>query len=60
MMEVNKCSIVNLKFTMPKFFDTFGRHHPDNQGPTVYVFMMVIDIELLSLTEKSISQCQLC
>ena len=34
-MEVKKCSLVNLKFAIFRFFDVFGHHHPDNQGPTV-------------------------
>ena len=34
-IKANKCSIVNLKFTIPQFFDIFGHHHPDNWGPTV-------------------------
>ena len=39
-MEVNKCSVVNLKFAIPRFFDIFGLHHPDNQRPTVYYRMV--------------------
>ena len=34
-MEVNKCSLVNVKFAIPEVFDIFGCHHPDNQEPTV-------------------------
>ena len=37
-MEVNKCSLVNLKFTIPQFFYIFGHHHPNIWGPTVYHF----------------------
>ena len=32
-MEVNKCSIVNLKFAIPQFFDIFVCPHPNNQRP---------------------------
>ena len=34
-MLFSASALVNLKFTMYRFFDVFGHHHPDNQGPTV-------------------------
>ena len=29
---------MNLKFTIPQFFDIFGHHHPDNQGLTIHIY----------------------
>ena len=34
-IEVNKCSVVNLKIQLSGFFEIFGHPCPDNRGPPV-------------------------
>ena len=38
-IEVDECSVVTLKFTIPGFLDVFGRDGHSNQGPAVIIEM---------------------
>ena len=49
-IEVNKCSVVNLKIQLSGFFEIFGHPCPDNRGPPVFVIFAYFDLDTLMIS----------